>query len=98
MLQAGSCDRESRTPDQRIDGAQSVKATLASAAPHAAAVLALQRVIGNAGVIRVLRASRGVSRQPYDDELRTLLGQAPFQGDADAATALGGLQTRAFTR
>jgi hypothetical protein len=61
----------------------------------AARLLALQRSIGNA---RVARAVRTLARQPYHVRFATLLGQAPFAGDPDAATVLAGLQGRQFTR
>jgi hypothetical protein len=65
------------------------------------AVLALQRTIGNARVGRVLKRQR--LQRTYEADFRTLLGQAPLLGDADAQAALAALQApalqnRPFTR
>jgi hypothetical protein len=64
-------------------------------------VLALQRTIGNARVVRALGARR--LQRVFADDVRTLLGTAPYQADPDAVAALAALQPpggppRAFTR
>lgn len=82
--------------DDRHDRGPNPPAAVAStparrAAPSPAAVLALQRTIGNAGVTRLLQ-------RVFADDFRTLLGTPTPAGAADAGAALAGLQGRAFTR
>ena len=86
---------------------QAIKAAHDRGRPPAAvtgvpgALLALQRTIGNARVVQALGVRR--LQRVFADDVRTLLGTAPYQADADAVAALAGLQPpagppRAFTR